>query len=436
MKSDVQKVSSLERKLNIEVPVDKVNAAFDEAYKQLQKNVEIKGFRKGKAPLPMIKTMYKDRVLPDVAQNLIQSHYSVALDEHQLVPISAPTIDLETAVAEDAALKFTASFEIRPDISEVKYDGLEIYKEKLTITDKMIDETIDNMAKRNAKLEPVLIARPLQKDDFAIIDFEGFDNGTPIAEVKGTDLPVKIGGGQFLPGFEDQLLGMNIGQGKSFDQPIPADYHHKPIAGKTITFKITVKEIKKENFPKIDDEFAKQFEKQTLNELKDAIREEMKAGETERINEEFKKRALTALTEKNPVDIPKTLQDEQRNRLVEDFKRRMMSQGMSEADYTQYEKDWSADFDKTAKFLVHSYFLVDKLAKDNNMKTSADEINKKIEEYAVGSGIDINRLKQYYNEPEMRSRLSYQIAESKVISLIETKAKIKEVEKEKLPKID
>lgn len=432
MKSDLQKISSLERKLNIEVPASVVSAAFDNAFKRVQRQAEIKGFRKGKAPIAMIKSMYRERVVSDVIQNLIQENYGKALDEHDLSPLGAPTIDIESGIDEASDLKFTAQFEIRPEIQNLKYEGLEVLREKIIVSNEMIDTYIKNMLQRSAKLESITDKRPLQKDDFAMIDFQGFDGDVALSDVSGKDLPVKIGAGQFLPGFEDQLIGLDVGSEKSFDQTIPADYHHKPIAGKTIKFKVSIKDIRQEITPELNDEFAKKMGKDSVDDLKKSIREEIEEDEKARVEEEFKKRIFTVLADNNPVDIPPTLKAEQRKKLVDDFRHRMLSQGMSEKDYEQYQKDWANDFDKTANFMVHSYFIVDKLAKDNGLKANAKDIEEKIESHAKATGIDMNRMQAYYNSHDARSRLSYQITEERVVDFLKSKLKIKEVEKSQI----
>ncbi len=432
MKADLEKVSSLERKLNIEVPADKVSAAFNDAYKRVQRNAEIKGFRKGKAPIQTIKSLFKERVISDVINDLIQKHYSLALDQHQLNPISSPTIDIESQIDENAEFKFTAQFEVRPDIAAVKYEGVEVLKEKVNVTDEMLNGYLDNMRKRSARLDSITDKRPVAQDDFVMIDFQGHDGDQALDDVKGTDLPVKIGGGQFLPGFEEQLIGLEIGNEKSFDQTIPENYHHKPIAGKTIRFSVKIKDIRREILPELDDEFAKKFHKDTMEALKSSIREELAAEEQARIDDEFKKRLFNVIAEKNPVDIPPTLKEEQRKKLVEDFRHRMLSQGMGEGEFEQYQKDWAADFDKTATFMVHTYFIVDKVAKDNNLRATGDDIENKIAAHAQASGIELAKLRTYYNSAEARSRLSYQITEENVVKYLEGKVNVKEVDKSKI----
>ncbi len=432
MKADLEKVSSLERKLNIQVPAEKVLAAFNDAYKRVQRNAEIKGFRKGKAPIQTIKSLFKDRVMSDVINELIQKHYTLALDQHQLNPISSPTIDIESNIEENIEFKFTAQFEVRPDIAAVKYEGLEVLKEKNEVTDQMVNDYIENMRKRSAQLESITEKRAIKKDDFVMIDFQGYDGESALDDVKGNDLPVKIGGGQFLPGFEEQLLGLSVGDEKSFDQAIPENYHHKPIAGKTIKFTTKVKDIRAEILPELNDEFAKKFQKESMEALKSSIKEEILHEEGARINDEFKKRLFNVIAEKNPVDIPPTLKEEQKKKLVEDFRHRMLSQGMSEQEFEKYQTDWAADFDKTANFMVHTYFIVDKIAKDHELKATNDDIENKITAHAAASGIEIAKLRNYYNTVDGRSRLSYQITEENVVKFLEGKVKIKEVDKEKI----
>jgi len=229
------------------------------------------------------------------------------------------------------------------------------------------------------------------------------------------------------------LMGLQPGDEKSFEQAMPGDYHFKEIAGKTVTFKVKVIEIREKHVPVLDDEFAKKFGKSTLAEFKEELQKNVTTQEEGRIREDFKKRLMQALTQANPVEIPKSLRDEQKTKLVEDFRQRMLSQGMSADEYEKYKTDWDVDFDKTANFLVHSYFLVDKLARDNNLKPKEGDLEKELIQYSTTTGIDIAELRKYYSNPDLRSRLSYQVTENNVIKLLEATAKIKEIEKDKLP---
>ena len=192
--------------------------------------------------------------------------------------------------------------------------------------------------------------------------------------------------------------------------------------------------MKSKVVPSIDDEFAKKFGQNTLVELKDTVRKGIEQQEKARIDEDFKKRLLRQLTETNQIELPKSLQQEQKDKLIEDFKHRMMSQGMSEVEYEKYKSDWDQDFEKTAKFLVHSYFLVDKLARDNNMRPTEKDLEAELIQYSADSGLDIAELRKYYQNPDLRGRLSYQIMEKKIVQLVQEKANVVEVAKDKLPK--
>jgi trigger factor len=436
MKSDLEKVSTLERKLNIEVPLDSVRKAFNDAYKKVQKKAEIKGFRKGKAPMAMIRSMYKDHVTPDVVNGLIQDNYSRALTEHSLAPISSPSIDIEMLGEEDG-LKFSASFEIRPEIETVNIKGLEVEKEILEIKDEHIQATIDQLVQSRAKIEPILVDRPAQNSDLVTFDFEATANGMPLPNGQGTQNNLELGSNTSIPGLEDGIIGMKPSDTRVIDLPIPEDYPVPEWAGMNASFKVTMTSISKKVLPEINDEFVKSFGKhETVDEFKTSVRDEITKQEEKRIAEDFKTRILHALVDNNPFEIPKSLKEEQKAKLAQDFQQKMQQQGMPDAEFQANLPKWEADFEKTATFLVHSHFIIDKLAKDNNLEFNESDINEKLEQYSKDSGIEVAQLKSFYQNPEMRNRMGYQITEEKALKLVEGSAKIKEVPRDKLSKID
>jgi trigger factor len=438
MKSTVEKVSNLQRRLNIEVPAQTVSNMFDETFKGIQKQATIKGFRQGKAPLATIKSMYSDRVKQDVVQELVQKHYFQALQEHQLDPISYPEFEFDQP-SEGKDFAFTAHFEVKPEVTLKSYEGLEVEKEKYETDETKVEQVLENIRAARAELVDVLEDRPAQKGDIAIIDFEGFVDGKPLENGAGKDHNLELGANQFIEGFEEGVEGMKIGQQKTLTLKFPDQYHAADIAGKPVEFKVTLKGLKKKKLPDLSDEFVQQMMGQgaglkepTVEGLKKTIRKDFEESEKKRIETDFKNRMLRKLVAANPVEVPPSMLNDQKQALKEDMKKRMQEQGMGEADFASYAEKWDKDFESSAAEMIQSGFLVDAIARKHELKWTEQDLENKFEEYAQQTGIDKARIKEFYSRPEQMNRVTYAITEEKVIEFLLKSAKVKEVSKDQL----
>lgn len=429
MKVSVEELSQLERRLNIEVSAEKVSAAFDSIYKTLQQDVTLKGFRKGKAPLAQIKSIYADRVRGDVINKLIQESYSQALDEHSFDPVGMPNIKLAGDLNEGRAFNFTAQFEVRPEVKLEQYEGLPVEKELLELDPEHTAKTLESIRSSHATRENVLEDRPAQSGDFVVIDFEGTRDGQPIDNTNAKDFELELGSNSFIPGFEDGLLGAKVGQTRTLDLKFPEEYHSKTLAGTPITFKVTIKGLKKKVLPELNDEFAVRMGLESMAKLKETLEEDYKKSEEKRINEEFKNRLLKALVNRNPVPVPKTMFDEQKELLTNDVKGRLAQQGFGEEEFKSYLEKWDNDFNESANFMIQSSFLIHAIAEKENLLATNADVDAKIEEYAKQTGIELSKLKSFYKEGENKARLSHKITEEKVVDLLVSKAKVREVKK-------
>jgi trigger factor len=430
MKTQVEKGNGLTRKLNIEVPAATVKSAFNRVFENIQKDVEIKGFRKGKAPLATIKTMYGDRVKQDVVQELIQMHYPKALSEHKLEPIGYPDFEFDD-VKESADFSFTASFDVKPEITLKKYEGLDVEKEKSDVDDKKIDQVLENIRNSRASNEDVLIARPAQNGDIAVVDFEGFVNNQPLENGTGKNHNLELGANQFIAGFEEGVVGMNIGENRTLSLKFPDPYHAAELAGQPVQFKVTLVGLKKRVLPELNDEFIKSLGgPANLDELKKTIREDMEKSEQKRIDDALKNNLLKKLVDANPVEVPASLLKEQKQSLIADFQKRMTEQGMSQKDFEDYVQKWDKDFETTASEMIQSSFLIDEIARKHELVATREDVDHKLVEYAGQTGIEETKLREFYARPESASRLAYMITEDKVIQHLLKSAKVKEVPKQ------
>lgn len=432
MKSNVEKVSSLSRKVKVEVPAATVQAAFQKVFQGLQKEANIKGFRKGKAPMATIRNLYGDRVKQDVVQDLIQQHYVKAVTEHKLDPISSPEFEFEDP-SEAKDFSFSASFEVRPEIKLKKYQGLDVEKEKFTADETKVDKVLTDIRNSRAKWEDVLETRPAQVGDMAVVDFEGFVDGKPLENGAGTNHNLELGAKQFIDGFEEGVVGMKVDESRTLNLKFPDPYHSQDLAGKPVEFKVTLKALKKKALPEFTPEFLAELGGPAdLDGLKKSIRDDLEANDRKQIEEAFKNRLLKNLVQENPVEVPASLMREQKASLVADFKKRMADQGMGEKDFEGYVQKWDKDFETTAAEMIQSSFLIDAIAKEHDLFAKEEDIDAKLKEYAQQSNIDEARIREFYGRAEQRSRLSYMITEEKVINFLTTSAKIKEIEKKNL----
>jgi trigger factor len=434
MRSSLENVSQLERKLNIEVPASEVQQAFEDALKGIQKHVAVKGFRKGKAPLNTVKSVYGDRVKQDVIQDIIQSKYADALKEHSLDPIGFPTIEFDP-LEENKDFQFTAEFEVRPEVTLKQIEGLTVKKEKLQPSDKFVDDTLEDIRKGRAETAPMLEDRPAQKGDVAVINFKGMMDGKPLENGAAEGHELELGSNSFIPGFEEGVEGMRVGATSTVKISFPEDYHVKELAGKPVEFEVTLTALKRKVTAELNDEFAKSLGPyENLDALKKAIREDFEKRETKRINEDLKNRLMKVLVDRNPVTVPKSLLVDQKKALVEDFQKRMQQQGMGQEQFEEYKMNWDQDFEQTASYMIQSSFLIDKLATEHNLRANNSDLEAKLKEFAEQSQIDMARLAEFYGEQDRKARLSYQVTEEKVLDFLLSKAKIEEVSKEQLEK--
>lgn len=427
MKTSVEKVEGLARKINVVIPADRVSQTYNDIFLDIQKNVTLKGFRKGKAPITQIKSMYKDKVKSDVLKELLNKGFYQALDEHSLNPISQPRFDFKSAVDEGEEFNFSVEFDVHPEVKLKKFEGLKLTKKKVVIDEEKIAGVLKNIAENNADTTPIFEDRPVQNGDLVKLDFHGYMDGELVEGAHAHDHALDVGSGNFIPGFEEGLLGAKIGENRELNLTFPTDYHEASLAGRPIVFKVQIKSINKKTPAAIDDALAaKVGDFKTLDDLKAAIREQMARDEEAEASKELSKQALKALVDNNPIEVPVSLKEEQKKKLIEDVATRLKNQGMSDVEVAEYKDKWAGDFERTANEMVIGGFIVDQLSKDLGIKPSEQDIENQIRANAQSMGLDYNRVREFYEKPERRSSLKFQLTEEMVLAHVIGKAQISE----------
>jgi trigger factor len=316
-----------------------------------------------------------------------------------------------------------------------KFEGLPVMREKLEIPDDRVSTILENIRSGQAETVTVFEDRAAHDGDVAVVDFTGFVNGQPLPNGSAQGHELELGTNQFIEGFEEGLVGMKIGESRTLNLKFPDGYHEATLSGAPVMFDVKLTGLKKKVLPELNDDLAAKLgEFKTLEELKSRIRKDIEDSENKRIQEDMKNRVVKSLVEANPVEAPRSLVEQQKEALMEDFKGKLKQQGMNENDFEQYKQKWAAEFEESATFMVKSTFLLDALADKLGLRAEPNELEAKIEEYGKQTGIELDRLKEFYAKPERRSRLSFQVTEEKVVNYLVDKAKVTEVSKDKLPK--
>lgn len=434
MNVTVENLSSVKKRVNFEIPSDRVAQEIDTVYEEIRKHAAIKGFRKGKAPMSVIEKYYGDRMGEDVLKNLINETCFKAFQDNKIVPIAAPVIDSEAAIVKGEPLKYSAIVEVVPEIDVQGYEGLTVKKETFALDEAIIEGRLKQMQLGMAQVTTVEEDRPVTQGDFALIDFTGYVDGVAFENGSAQDFQLEIGSGRFIPGFEEQVVGTKIGETKRIKVTFPEQYGSADLAGKDAEFDVTVKEIKARELPELDDDFAKECgEFETFVDLKAKIAEIYTEQEAVRIDSDLKDRLIGLLIEKNTIETPDSMVEKQLQYMLENMTRRLASQGLSMEMMGMNEESFKAQYRDTAVNHVKGMLLLEALAKKENITVEEAEIETKIQEIAAQAGQPVERVKQFYGGSEdARATLYAQVKEDKAIALILSKATVVEASKAEL----
>jgi trigger factor len=435
MQVNVEQLSSVKKKISFEIPVERVTAEIEKVFSGIRKRAVIPGFRKGKAPQGLIRKTYQDQVEGDVVKNLFNESYFKYLQDNSINPVAYPVIDAE-ALVEGAPFKYTATIEVYPEVSVKEYEGFEVVREKFSADETAVDNRIQQMRDNLSQLKPVEDARPAQTGDFVIIDFVGFVDGEHLEGGDARDHQLELGSNSFIPGFEDQVAGMKVGEEKRVTLAFPEQYHNAELSGKPVDFDVTLKEIKVKVVPELDDAFAQEFgDFKTLDELKAKVGETLEKQERDRIEREFKDSLIKVLVEKNDFELPDAMIDRQLASMLENTKQRLQYQNLSLEMMGMDENRYKEQFRSVAESQVKGALLLHELAEKVGTEVSESDIEARLRKISEESGQDYDRISTYYmKNADAKNSLEEQVREEKVLDLIAAKAKVTEKDKSEIQK--
>ena len=379
-----------EVKLSFEIEAEKFEDAMKKVYAKTAKYFTIPGFRKGKAPMAIVERTYGSSIFyEDTFNELVPDIYDEAIKENKIEAVSRPQIDI-SQMEKGKDLKFTAIVQIKPEVKLGKYKGIELKKIEYTVSDKDVEHELGHMAEHNARLVTV-DDRPVEKGDITIIDFAGSIDGVAFEGGTATNQELEIGSNKFIPGFEDQVIGMKVNEEKDINVTFPEDYFSKDLAGKEATFKVTLHEIKKKELPKIDDDFAKDVsEFDTLADLKADIKSKMEKENEERAKYESEEAAIEAVCKDVEVDIPSGMIETEIDNMVKDIENKLSYQGLTLDQYLKLTnktmENLRKEFDEQANKAVKSRLVLEAIIKAEDIKPDDKEVEEKVKEMAKNYG--------------------------------------------------
>ena len=424
MKANVEEISSIKKKVSIEISEDQVNKEVESFYKDLGKKAKIKGFRPGKVPRNILERYFKDYVKAEVIQKLIEETYPKALSETDLHPVSPPVID-PGGFEDGKPFQYSAVIEVKPDIQLEGYTGLKIEGKKEEVKDQEVEERLKALQNLHANLKTISEARPIQTGDYVIVDYEASTGGKPLEGGKAIDFTVEVGSGQFIPAFEEKLIGLKPEEEKEIEVSFPEDYGYQKWAGKAISFHVKIKEIKEKILPPLDDEFAKDLgDYSSFEELKAKLKGEIEKEKELALERQLKDQVVDQLLEINPFDVPESLVGEQAKAMVSDTKLRLAAQGAALKNLGVSEEKLQEDYKAMAQKQVRTFLILEKIAGAEGIAVTDEEADDRLREMSERMHQKFDVVKRYYEKNGLLPEVKAGIIRDKTLNFLLEKANI------------
>ncbi len=429
MEVNVEKLENGELKLNITVESERFDEAMDKAYEKNKRYFKVPGFRDGKAPKNIALRHYGESILFEEAFNiLVPKVLEEAYKEKELDVVAPPDIDI-TQIGSGKDLVFTATVAVKPEVKLGKYKGLELHKKEYNVSDEDVENELKKRQEKNSRLVEAKEGYELKVGDTAVIDFEGFVDGTAFEGGKGEGHNLEIGSGSFIPGFEDQLIGMKAEEERDVNVTFPDEYFSKDLAGKDATFKVKLHEIKIKELPELDDEFAKDVsEFDTLDELKADIKEELEDKNDKLAKDELNNEAVEVALKETEINVPEKMINAEVEAYVEDVERNLSNQGFGLEQYLGYMgkniNEFKEEYKVTAEKNIKTRLLLEAIGNKEELEVSDEDIEERMRELAKSYGRDADEFVKNAGEQTkayVREELKFDVA----VKFIIANAKIK-----------
>ncbi|MDA1477468.1 trigger factor [Bacillus changyiensis] len=391
--------------LTVEVNAETFNKALDDAFKKVVKKVSIPGFRKGKVPRGLFEQRFGvESLYQDALDILLPVEYPKAIEEAGIEPVDRPEIDVEK-IEKGENLIFTAKVTVKPEVKLGEYKGLGIEKDDTAVTDEDVQNELKSLQERQAELV-VKEDGKTEEGDTVVLDFEGFVDNEPFEGGKAENYSLEIGSGSFIPGFEEQLVGLEAGAEKDVEVTFPEEYHAEDLAGKPAVFKVKIHEIKAKELPDLDDEFAKDVDEEveTLSELTEKTKKRLEETKENEADAKFREELIMKAAENAEVNIPQAMIQTELDRMMKEFEQRLQMQGMNLELYFQFsgqdEDALKEQMKEDAEKRVKSNLTLEAIAKAENLQVTDEEVEEEVSKLAEAYQMPVENIKQAIGSTE------------------------------------
>lgn len=426
MSYQVQAVNGCTKRLVFNFETLDLTTEIKAAVAKKQKTANLKGFRVGKAPLAMVEQIYGPQLEGEALNSFVQNKVYEAISSEKLRVVGYPTFENMKYEA-GKSVSFDAVVEVFPEIKLKDVSGLSFTMEDTKVTDEDFEQLKKNYLASKAEMTEVTDAGvKLANGQFAVLNFQGVqEDGSRPENMKGEEFLLEIGSNQFIPGFEAGMVGMKKGEKKNIELTFPADYHMDTLRNAKVTFETELLEIKERKFPELTDDLAKEFGYESVEDFNKKNREMLTKQKDRSAKEKLHQEMLNKLIEENKFDVPQGMIEQQEKYVKEDVARNLKQQGFNDKMLEDYFARWHDDVHSKAEFQVKSGLILDSLAKEYKVEATEADINAKIEEMASQSGLELDKIKDYYlNNEQIKSNLMYAIREEKTFEALKTKVKV------------
>jgi len=417
MKTRVEEISEVKRKINVEIDAEEVTKSIDKAYSQLSRKAKVKGFRPGKAPRKILEQYYGKQVVNDVKSDLIRESFPKVLDETKLFPLGEPSIEDEL-INPDNIFRYAIFMEVKPEFEIKNYMGISVDKEVLNISEETVDKSIEKIRKSHAKLISIEEDRGIIEQDRVIINYEGFWKDKPIKDIKGQEVMVHVGSGNFYKEVESGIVGLKKGDEKDIEIDLDENFSDSRLAGKLVNFNIVIIDIKKEDLPELNDDFAKvlgdNFE--SLADLRQKVTEEITLQEEKRIDSELKKRLIGKISDSVNFELPQILVESEINHSINSLKEGFSQNGMTMESTGISESKMRQELIKPSEVKIKEELVLDAIARLEAITVEEKDIGDAFDSLSGRTGSDPALIRQYYESNNLMNSFEAQILAEKTLN--------------------
>lgn len=434
MKTSLEDISSVRKKLLVEVEAQVVDKKFDEAYKALGKKARIPGFRPGKVPKTILKNYFAKQVVEDVANYLINDTLPKAIEESNLYPLGLPSLEKESIPKQGQNFKYVALMEVEPKFELKDYLGIELKRETYTVSEEDIQNRLRQIQTANAKLVSFDGDKAVETDDYVVLDYEAFEGGRPMEGIRAENFLLKVGSNSLHPKVEEALIGLGKGEEREIEVVFDSEYYHPRLTGKTVNFKVRIADIKMMELPELDDDFASKLDAgfNTFEDLRSKVIETLIAEQEKNTNKELKQKLLESISDGIDFELPETLVQAEIEYAMENLRQNLSRSGSTFEKTGLSEEKLRSDFRPASEKRVKEMLILAGIAREREVTVDEDDLDSSFKDIASRIGQPTETIRKYYEGRNLMGTLKQHLLEEKTLNYLVEHANVKEVDRQSL----